>query len=127
MKFRKLTLENFRPYYGLNELKFDLSDEKNIIIVEGNNGHGKTSILRAIEWVFYGSTPRERYNLYNRIAREENGSISKVELSFLHGSENFRLIRTLKPSDYPIKKGTSISESVELYKGSEVLDRDGVQ
>ena len=75
MRFRKLTLENFRPYYGINELKFDLTDEKNIIIIEGNNGHGKTSLLRAIQWVFYGSNPRERYSLYNRIARKEDESI----------------------------------------------------
>ena len=32
MKFKKLILENFRQYYGRQELDLDTTDSKNIIV-----------------------------------------------------------------------------------------------
>jgi len=124
VKFKKISMENFRPYYGRNDLNFKLTDENNILIVLRDNGHGKTSLLKAITWVFYGSSPRERFGLFNREARKEKGAEVKVEIGFRHEGHNYRIIRCLTPSKYPVKTGTTIQEDVSLYRDSTCIDKD---
>ena len=42
------------PYKGEMELTFPQDEQRNIMIVFGDNMRGKTSILNAIRWAFYG-------------------------------------------------------------------------
>ena len=42
------------PYKGEMELTFPQDEQRNVMIVFGDNMRGKTSILNAIRWVFYG-------------------------------------------------------------------------
>jgi DNA sulfur modification protein DndD len=56
MKFLEIRLENIFAYES--EAKFDLSvttPEKNIVLIWGRNGMGKTSFLRAMKLLFAGS------------------------------------------------------------------------
>lgn len=48
MIINKLTIKNFRSYYG--EQSFEFSDRLNLIL--GANGDGKTTLFDAIKWVF---------------------------------------------------------------------------
>lgn len=48
MIIKKLTIKNFRSYYG--EQSFDFSDRLNLIL--GANGDGKSTLFDAITWVF---------------------------------------------------------------------------
>ncbi|WP_299313282.1 AAA family ATPase [uncultured Aquimarina sp.] len=64
MKISKVNLNNFRIYKGENELIFPSSGEKNISIIAGKNGFGKTTFLTSLIWVFYGklmSQVEEKY------------------------------------------------------------------
>ena len=54
MKLHSLTARNFMPYKGEMELTFPQDEQRNVMIVFGDNMRGKTSILNAIRWVFYG-------------------------------------------------------------------------
>jgi DNA sulfur modification protein DndD len=54
MKILKLSLNNFGPYFGLQSLDLELSDNAPIILVYGENERGKTSLLRSIRWCLYG-------------------------------------------------------------------------
>lgn len=55
MKINKIVLYNFNSYEGLNEFDFTSSDsEKNIILIGGKNGAGKTSLFTAIKIALYG-------------------------------------------------------------------------
>ena len=42
------------PYKGETELTFPQDEQRNVMIIFGNNMRGKTSILNAIRWAFYG-------------------------------------------------------------------------
>ena len=42
------------PYKGEMELTFPQDEQRNVMIVFGDNMRGKTSILNAIRWAFYG-------------------------------------------------------------------------
>ena len=54
MKLHSLTARNFMPYKGEMELAFPQDEQRNVMIVFGDNMRGKTSILNAIRWAFYG-------------------------------------------------------------------------
>lgn len=55
MKINKIVLYNFNSYEGLNEFDFTSDDDKkNIILIGGKNGAGKTSLFTAIKIALYG-------------------------------------------------------------------------
>lgn len=55
MRINKLALYNFNSYEGLNEFDFTSGDpSKNIILIGGKNGAGKTSLFIAIKIALYG-------------------------------------------------------------------------
>ena len=55
MKINKISLYNFNSFEGQNEFDFSVGDdEKNIILVGGKNGAGKTSLFSAIKIALYG-------------------------------------------------------------------------
>jgi len=54
MKIESIKLENFRQYYGTHVIEFSTSDEHPVTIIHGENGAGKSHLLSAIKWVFYG-------------------------------------------------------------------------
>jgi DNA sulfur modification protein DndD len=51
MIIKKITIENFLCYYGVNE--FNLAEGLNIIL--GDNGEGKTKFFESLDWLFNGS------------------------------------------------------------------------
>ena len=54
MKIDKIILENFRIYKGKNEIDLSSKNDKNINIIAGKNGFGKTTFLTSLIWCFYG-------------------------------------------------------------------------
>lgn len=54
MKINKIVLENFRQYYGKVSVNLETEGEKNIVIIGGKNGYGKTNFLLSIVWCLYG-------------------------------------------------------------------------
>ena len=61
-----IKISNFRSYYGLTNIDFITDSKKNITLISGKNGFGKTSFLTALIWGFYGklmSKVEENINL----------------------------------------------------------------
>ncbi len=59
MIIKSITLNNYRLYKGNNTLSFSLSDKKNIILISGDNGFGKTTFLHSLIWCLYGKLMTE--------------------------------------------------------------------
>ena len=53
MFIESIILHNYRAYKGHNKISFKL-DAKNIFLVAGNNGFGKTTFLTSLVWCLYG-------------------------------------------------------------------------
>ena len=48
-----IILNNFRAYKGVNQISFQ-KNGKNVFVIAGNNGFGKTTFLTSLVWCLYG-------------------------------------------------------------------------
>jgi len=56
MRFVALEVEDIFAYSGLSRVDFDAcTDTRNIVVISGRNGAGKTSLLNAIKLLFLGA------------------------------------------------------------------------
>ncbi|HEY3821773.1 MAG TPA: AAA family ATPase [Polyangiaceae bacterium] len=53
MRLQELRITNFRQFHGQQEVTF-ASGAKNITVIHGYNGSGKTALLNAFVWCLYG-------------------------------------------------------------------------
>lgn len=103
MKIKSLKMENFRQFYGTNELVFSEDNQQNITIILGKNGNGKTGIFRAILFAMYAikrleQDPDDAIELVNKTKIQENKdrpTIAMVELAFEHQGEDYVIKRQL--------------------------------
>lgn len=54
MKFFWIELQNYRQYKGNVKIDFSTRSSKNLSVIQGVNGAGKTNLMNAITWCFYG-------------------------------------------------------------------------
>ncbi len=54
MKIKKITLFNIGPYVGKNTFDFSINKKKNIVLIGGKNGAGKTTFFNSIKTCLYG-------------------------------------------------------------------------
>jgi DNA sulfur modification protein DndD len=74
MRINRISLNNFRIYKGTNSLDFKSdSENRNITIVAGQNGFGKTTFLTALVWGFYGKLISEVDEKHKREIYELGG------------------------------------------------------
>ena len=145
MIFKRIRLENLFAYNGVQEI--DLSgctESKNIVLISGRNGSGKTSFINAIKLLFLGSTdPALRFigfppstltlgqyvrgisgvwsGVVNTQARVANDS--KASVAILWNEEDgteFEARRSWRVN------GLSFEESLELYVDGEATLPDDV-
>lgn len=82
MIIRQMKLQNFRQYVDA-AIEFSTDKEKNITVIMGDNGTGKTTLAQAFQWVLYGKTNFQIHELLNRMVREKMGTGEKKEVSVL--------------------------------------------
>lgn len=73
MKISKIKFQNFRIYKGENEIIFSPNNSKNINIIAGKNGFGKTTFLTSLIWVFYGKMMSEVEDKYRKDIKNAGG------------------------------------------------------
>lgn len=60
MLLKSIEFNDFRPFKGKQRINFECSDDKNVIVILGNNTHGKSTIILSFLWCFYGESKFER-------------------------------------------------------------------
>lgn len=106
MKINYIKYHNYRCFKDVT-VRFDTTDQKNISLVLGVNGSGKTEMLFSFQWVLYGfdfSSMREKeetpYSLNStlhhrlEVNRHANSEECWVELSFTNKSTEYFVKRT---------------------------------
>jgi DNA sulfur modification protein DndD len=64
MYIEKVEIKNFRIYYGTSHIMFPAVPGKNVYIISGDNGHGKTTFLTSLVWCLYGKQMQEVDKFY---------------------------------------------------------------
>jgi len=96
MLLRKIKLKNFRQYYAEVVINFATDSFKNVTVIHAENGVGKTALLNAIKWCFYGeftSNFRNKTALINFEAEKEGVTKCSVEIEFENGGDEFLISR----------------------------------
>ncbi|WP_144530010.1 AAA family ATPase [Peribacillus simplex] len=100
MFIQKIVLNNFRIFRGKHEFNFS---NKKVIVIEGPNGHGKSTIFDAINWVisgkisrYVGSSEHLQFNfIINNDALNKGVDEASVEIH-LNSSEAVCIKRSIK-------------------------------
>ena len=66
MRIEKLKLHNFRQFIDTQEIEFATEEEKNITVLIGDNTTGKTTLIRAFEWILYDKNEFDKKILLNQ-------------------------------------------------------------
>ena len=97
MLLKSLRLENFRQFYGKQEVTFTTNTNKNVTVIMGENGSGKTSFAQAFTWCLYGDTDFQDKSMLNKVVANnmlpEDKSKVRVDLDLIHNSTEYTITR----------------------------------
>ncbi len=106
MKFNNIHIYNFRQYYGNILVDLHTTYDKNVILIGGKNGYGKTNFLISIVWCLYGEKiSRIDDNFKKEIQKDKNysnfmaRSINKTAHN--HNTNNFYVEITVEDLELP--------------------------
>ncbi len=125
--FEKLILENFGPFKDRQELLFP---SNGVMIVYGNNGGGKTSIIRAINYVLYGelternrNSPIKKADLINLEAIKDGKARFRIELFFSFNNNRYQFIREVvfNSSNFIPVGDSDFEERFEVRENEDLL------
>lgn len=100
MKLHRLTATNFMPYRETATVDFPTDDHRNVMIVFGDNMRGKTSLMNALRWGFYGravgrhSRPILLQDIVNKDGAKVDDWRVEVFLTFEANGHSYELRRT---------------------------------
>lgn len=131
MIINRLNLENFGLYFGKQVFDLRTTLDRNIILIGGENGAGKTTFFEALKLCLYGisvlekkdQTLYEKYlseKIYHNSILKEQPNFAAVELEFQHaflGNIDTYIIHRSWKSDQD-----KIKEKFEIKKNGHLLD-----
>lgn len=108
MKLERIVLENFRQYHGKQTLAFAKARDRNVTVLHGINGAGKTSLFLALNWCLYGRNVENIRVIDNvgelvskeaiRQANAGDEVRASVQITFLHNGDRYMVKRILTGS-----------------------------
>src|SRR5947209_5514543 len=112
LRIKTINLRNWKCYQD-EAIQFEASDNRNIWIVFGQNGFGKTSLLEAIQWCLYGTdvvSNAELATRFNRAAvRNDPRTSLSVHLTFDSSGRIYNVSRIARRA----VRGTTVNANVE--------------
>ncbi len=106
MKISSIVLNNFRQYYGSVVIDLETNNDKNIILVGGKNGYGKTNFLISIVWCLYGEKITQIDESFKREVQKESNYQKFIKQSLNwksrdEGKSEFSVEMQFEDIDYP--------------------------
>lgn len=115
MKLLSISLLNFRQFYGSQTIHFATDPNKNVTLFHAENGVGKTTLLNAILWCFYGQRGvtakfNSKSDILSYQAVAEKANIAKVDVTFDHDGAMYTVTRR-----HTVSPGGKGDEYVSAY------------
>jgi DNA sulfur modification protein DndD len=139
LEFTGVEVENIFAYEGLSRIDLSgCSDERNVIVVQGRNGAGKTSLLNAVKLLFLGTEneairrvgfggtalspkhyvtgqPGRWYGVFNAAANVSDIR-ARVALEWLEGNRHFKAERAFKKANNTLGFTEELTVTVDQVK-----------
>lgn len=97
MLLRSIELQNFRQFIN-EKIDFSTDPDRNVTLIIGENGTGKTTFAQAFTWCLFGETDFSNKVMLNRIVAEkmtpDQKVVVKVVLTLKHGDADYEIVRT---------------------------------
>ena len=138
MILKRITLNNFRQFYGTQSIDFSNEANNNITVIKGENGCGKTGIYRAMIFCLYGDKSlsnekksqnngeSEQVHLINFNYLDENKDkvvSASVKLEMSNGRKNYIITRSIDGKKNALTD--EIKENDELDVEMQIIDETG--
>ena len=106
MYIKKILLNNYKIYHQQNIVDFDKDDGRNISIISGYNGFGKTTFLTSLVWCIYGKHMQDVQPYFKEKIIQKGGYKKYLETSLNHkanfdGVDSFFVELTLTDVSIP--------------------------
>lgn len=136
MILKKVVLSNVSSYEDYNEFNFSVTNDKNIILIGGKNGAGKTSLFNAIKLGLYGplnynyQTAHSQYlskvtDIINKKAftQEEVNAYIMIEFEYIQEREKvlYKIKRSWKYVNQKIVENYEVQQNGKILNNEELL------
>ena len=116
MLIESITLTNYRLYEGENIIKFRFNEAKNIYLVCGENGFGKTTFLHSMLWCLFGRFVGD----VPIFGQETNSSYAILQKEILNQNAAKRLEEKATPEIVALIKKNGYTNGCEEIKKDSV-------
>ena len=97
MLLKSLKVKDFRQFIGEQSIHFATDTNKNVTIIMGENGSGKTSLAQAFTWCLYANTDFEDKMLLCKATAQKmlpgDEETVRVTLPLVHNDIDYEIIR----------------------------------
>jgi DNA sulfur modification protein DndD len=127
MILEEIRLSDFRCFYGKSTIKFSTDEEKNVTLIYAENGVGKTTLLNALLWCFYGETTErfeKKEDILNYDAKKEGRTTASVEVMFEHNDKDYIAKRFFVTGPRANEARTFVVASIEQGSQNEIQTPD---
>lgn len=99
MLLKSIKLKDFRQFNGEQKIEFSTDKEKNVTIIIGQNGAGKTTFAEAFKWCFYGETSLDGFvisqELQDKMFPGDDETV-EVTVELIHNDKEYTIKRRSK-------------------------------
>lgn len=96
MLLKKLKMKNFRQFRD-EVVSFSTDQIRNVTVIMGENGTGKTTLAQAFTWCLYGDTDFDDKSMLCKVTAQamlpNSEEIVRVELELIHNGIDYTIIR----------------------------------
>lgn len=128
MLLKKLVVKDFRQFKGEQEIIFSTDNERNVTMIMGDNGTGKTTLAQVFTWCLYGDTSFEDKILLCKVTSAKmlpnSTETVRAELTLEHNKVEYTVI---SESKYKKDLSGSTSPSGQLMRTVAYKKPDGTR
>ena len=128
LKLRSLEVAGFGPFADTQVLEFP--DKPGVTVIYGENMRGKSSLLNAIRFAFFGevlgraSQATRIHSLSNRELAQQGQYGFSVSLGFEHNGVNYELLRECRPRVTRPQSDSDYDSDMLLRRDSAIVSPD---
>lgn len=104
MHIKSITVDDFLPFQGKQQIIFSTDPDRNVTLIMGDNGAGKTTLAQAFEWCLYGRDPKNKGKIIKSVINAQvrdripadSSRYVQVEIELIKNGIGYTVVRRQK-------------------------------